>query len=323
MQRDQVGPRSAWKAQLKLHRVVHRVIGAQRQKQQVEPLGVKRRGVVAELGLRGQQGLAAVDAIDLCELDRRVANAGGKSVGQPAAAGRPDGVFDAAKTAVVHALQCAAVGVADPQFVAVVGEGHARARRRCAQRGDATQRLRGPGQRTRACAGDQLDLLFARCVAGADEAGAVGQPLAQAAARRRVAMLARRTFPQRHREELATRFERQAVTLGMQRNALQVVGHGHKAPGGLGARAGHLDGDALRLRTGRIEQPQIGAALVDDAPAVAAGISGVMLDMIGMALLVAAVAAAGPQVADAVDIVDVVQALAHPHRVAGIALDLQ
>ncbi len=238
LQRNQVGPRSARKAQLELHAVVDRVVGAQRQEVEVGALGVEGRRVVAELGLRGQHGAGGARRRDLAQLDRRVSRTGGERIGHPAAAGRPDRVLDAPVFAVIGQHEAAGVDIAHPQLVAVVGDGHPAALRRSAQRGDVAQ---VPGQLAHGVGTVNLDAFFAAGVAGRHQGLPIGQPLAQAAARPRHAMPLHGAFPQRHREDLAARFERQAVAVGMELHALQVIGRRDEAARRLRACARHLD----------------------------------------------------------------------------------
>ena len=96
-------------------------------------------------------------------------------------------------------------------------------------------------------------------------------------------MAVHRAFPQRHGEDLSARFQRQAVSFGVQLHAVQVLGHGHETARGLGAAAGHVDLEPLAAILRRVEQPQLGAALVDDAFAVAGGMAGVEVGVVGVA----------------------------------------
>ena len=323
LQGDQIGPGRARKAQLELHAVVDRIEGSHREEIQVLALGVEGRGVVAKLGLGGQQGAPRTRRPNLAQLDRGVARAAGIGVGEPAAAGRPDRVFDAAEGAVVDAVDRAAGDIANPEFVAVVGHREPAALRRGAQGRDATEHVGSPGQDARAAALVGFDALLSRRIAGRDQGLAIGQPLAQAAAGRRSALLTHRAFPQGHRVQLAPYLQRQAVTLGMQGGALQMLGCRHESAGGLRAAAWHLDVDAPAAIGPWLVQPKLGAALIRDALSVTAGMAGVEIRVVAVAAHRAAIGLAGVEVAHAFAVANEVDAAAEPHRAREVAAQLR
>ncbi len=169
--------------------------------------------------------------------------------------------------------------------------------------------------------GVQLDPLLAAGVADADQRLAVGQPLAVAIAHAvGQSVLAHGTFPQRHRERLAAHVEQGAVAGRVQLRRAHVRLGRHEAAGGLRARAGHVDVEHMVLAARGVQQPQLRGALVDDAPAVALRMAGVVLGMVGMAAQLAAVVQAGVEVAHAFGIGQEVHPLADPHRAAQVAL---
>src|SRR5688572_5183801 len=87
------------------------------------------------------------------------------------------------------------------------------------------------------------------------------------------AMLPHRAFPQREREELAAHVERHAVSGGMEVVLAEEVARRHELARRLRAVRAYVDLEALGSVARRVEQPHIGAALVDDALAVGRGIA--------------------------------------------------
>ena len=135
-------------------------------------------------------------------------------------------------------------------------------------------------------------------------------------------MAAHRAFPQRQGVELAAQFQRQAVAGGVQLHAMQVVGGRHEAARRLRARARHVDVEPDAAVLGGVEQPQLGTALVDDALAVAGGVAGVIVGVVGVAAQRAAVGRARIEVAGAFEVAQEIQALADPHRRRDVAPQL-
>jgi len=83
------------------------------------------------------------------------------------------------------------------------------------------------------------------------------------------AVLAHRAFPQRHRDQPAARFDRHAVAGRVRHHRAEVLGGGHELAPHLGSVRGRAHLDARAGAERRVEQPDLRAALVDDAPAVA------------------------------------------------------
>ena len=314
LQRDQVRPHRAREGEFELHAVVDRIERAHRQEVQVLALGIEGGGKVAELRLRRQRCRAARHVV---ELDRRVPCVGPERVGEPRAVGRPRGVFGASRVAALDQRQRACVDIAQQHFVAMVGDRDPRAGGRRLHRDDAAH---VPRHRARGAVLEYLDALLARAVAYRDERGAVGQPLPETVARTVAhAELAHAAFPQREREGLAAHVDREAVPRRMQREAAQVVAGGHELACRLRTMRGHRDVDARGAVGGGVEQPDIAAAVIDDALAVGARIAREIVVVIGVAPLVAAVGPARVQVAHALAVGDEVHALADPHRRRDVA----
>ncbi len=226
LQRDQVGPRAARKAEVEADVVVDRIEGAHRHEVEVAPVGIEGRRGIAELRL-GERRHGARRHRE--QPQRDVARVGGEGVGEPGAVGRPGEVVAAAVRAGVDGDERAALDVADPDLVAMVGERDLRADRR----GDEGADVAGvPRQRARIAAGEDDQPLLARGVARGDHRRAVGEPLAAAQSRGRRFVAARRgigrragrgvdaarrcAFPERHREQLAARDDRERVPRRMQ-----------------------------------------------------------------------------------------------------------
>ncbi len=119
LQRDQIGTRRAREAQLELHAVVHRVERADRQEVQVLSLGVERRAIVAELGLRRQHALALCNVV---QLDRAMPRIRPERIREPRAVRRPGEVLAASRVAAVDDRQLFRRDVALQHLVAMVGQ---------------------------------------------------------------------------------------------------------------------------------------------------------------------------------------------------------
>src|SRR5262245_23565258 len=72
-------------------------------------------------------------------------------------------------------------------------------------------------------------------------------------------------FPQGKRKQLAARFEREAMTRGMNPHPFDEVGGGNELARSLGAMTRHVDLHFARLIACGIEEPQPRTALIDDA----------------------------------------------------------
>src|SRR4029079_13420233 len=82
------------------------------------------------------------------------------------------------------------------------------------------------------------------------------------------AVLSNRTLPKRKGEELSPRLDGEAVSGRMHLETCEILGGVDEFARRLRAVRGHVDREARRRVLVRIEQPQVGAALIDDAPAV-------------------------------------------------------
>ncbi len=308
------GPGGAREAHLELDAVVDRVVGAQRQEVEVLAVRVERGRVVAELGIGDER--AAVRR-DLVQLDRHVPGAGGEGVGEPGAVGRPGEVVAATVDAGVDGVELAAGDVADPDLVAMVGEGDPAALRRGAHPGDVAG---VPGQDLGLVAGERDHPLLARGVAHRDQGAAVGQPLAMAhAAGIAAAVAARRALPERHAEQLAAGDQRQRVAGRMEAERFQVLAGGDELARRLGAVRGRADVELAVAVARRVEQADLRAALVDDALAVGLRVAGVERLVVGVPAQLAAVGPAGVEVADAVAVAEEPDAAGDPHRAGEVA----
>ncbi len=86
LQRDQVRPRAAGKAQLELDAVVDRIERAHRQEVEVAPFGIECRAVIAKFGLGDERARLSGEAV---ELDRGVPRGRPERIGEPGSIGRP------------------------------------------------------------------------------------------------------------------------------------------------------------------------------------------------------------------------------------------
>ena len=239
LQRDQVGPRAAREAEVEADVVVDRIEGAHRDEVEIAPFGIERRRRVAELGLGERRSSSVARARE--QLERDVARVGGEGVGEPGAVGRPGEVVAAAVLARVDGAERAALDVADPDLVAMIGERDLAADRRGDERADVAG---VPRQRARAPSGGEDDqALLARrrrsprsssCRrratgrgAGARRRRALGAGVPQRRRRGRPRRVVdaprRRAFPERHREQLAARDDRERMARGMRLEPLEVL----------------------------------------------------------------------------------------------------
>ena len=107
--------------------------------------------------------------------------------------------------------------------------------------------------------------------------------------------------------------------LRMQIEAFEEIRRGHEAPRCLRPVRRHADRDAPRGVGLGVEQPDLRAALVDDATAVAGSVARVEVGMVGVPLQAAAVGQARVQVAHALEVGQEVDAAADPHRAGDVA----
>ena len=243
-----------------------------------------------------------------------------EAVREPRAVGRPGQIVAAPGLAAVDDGERVAVQVADHDLVAMIGERDAPSLRRSAQRDDVAD---VPRQRARRFALEQLDALLAAAIADRHQRLPVVEPLSHAQpAGVVVAVLAHRAFPQREREQLAARVERDAVPGGMDVERTQMIARRHELARRLRAVRRKLRVDLGCLAARRIEDPQLGAALVGDAAPVGAGVARVEILVIGVARDAAAVGKARVEVAHAVGVGEIPDAVADPHRARDVALEL-
>src|SRR5258708_35162897 len=95
--------------------------------------------------------------------------------------------------------------------------------------------------------------------------------------------------------------------------AAQELGGRHELARRLGAMCAHLDLEPLASILGRVEEPDLGAALVHDAPAIGRCMARVVVVVVGMAAQLTAVRGAGVEVADTLVIGEGPESVAEPH----------
>ena len=218
-------------------------------------------------------------------------------------------------------VQRAGVDVADHHLVAVIGDRHPRAARCGAHRDDAAD---VPWQRARLAIANTSTRSSPRLIADGDDRRAVGEPLpVPVAPAVGDAVLAHRAFPQREREQLAARFDGEAVAGRMHLEAAEVLGRSDELARRLRPMRRHVDRRrALRVRVAGSNSQIVGAALIDDALAVGLRVARVEVVVIGVPPQVAAVGQARIQIAHAFRIGQVVDAVADPHRAGDVAREL-
>src|SRR6185437_16604461 len=122
-----------------------------------------------------------------------------------------------------------------------------------------------------------------RFVADRNERFAIREPLTVAIANAvGNAVLARSTLPQREREELATRLDGEAVARRVYGEAGEVVRGVDELARRLRARRRHVDRQSARRIRRRIEQPDVSAALIHNAPSVGLRAACVKLVVVGV-----------------------------------------
>ena len=169
-------------------------------------------------------------------------------------------------------------------------------------------------------AGERDHPLLARGVAHRDQGAAVAEPLAVAhAAGLGAGVAARRALPERHAEQLAARHQRQRVAGRMEAERLQVLAGGDEPARRLRPVRGRADLDLAVALARRVEQADLRAALVDDAPAVGLRMAGVEGLVVGVPAQLAAVGPARVEVADAVAVAEEPDPAVEPHRAGEVA----
>ena len=201
----------------------------------------------------------------------------------------------------------------------MVGDSDLLAPRRGAHRGDAPH---VPVQTAGDTALDDLEPLLARRVAHHHQRLAVGRPLPMPIAHTvGLAVLADGTFPQRKAEQLAASLHRQAVPGRMDVHRTQLFGRRHELARRLRAVRWHLDLEPPGRIVRRVEQPEVGATLIDDTPAIGLGMAGVVVVVVAVAAQITLVWQAGVEIAHALGVGKEVDAVADPHRVGQVALE--
>ncbi len=137
------------------------------------------------------------------------------------------------------------------------------------------------------------------------------------------AVLAHRAFPHRHREELAACVDGQAVAGRMHAVSVQVIGGSDELARRLRAMRRHVDVDARCPVARGVEQPDFGAALVNDARAIGLRIARVVDVVVGVPPHVGAVGPARIEVAHALRVRKKIDALADPHRAGQVSGELR
>src|SRR5208283_5102606 len=291
--------------------------GPDRQKVQESSVGIERGTVVAKLRLR-YEGTALV--CNIMQLDRTMSQRNPERVGEPGTVGGPGEIVATACVAAVDHRQFPRVEIADHYLVAVIGKRDAMALGRRAHGHDVSD---VPRHGARLPLLKDLHPFLARAVANGNEGGAIGEPLPVSQATGPVVtMLSHRALPQRKAEELAAGIERHAVTGWMHVDRTEVLGGRHEPARGLRAMRGELNIHPYATIRGRVEHPQIRAALIGNAPAVALRVASVEIVVIGMPTHVRAVGQARIQITHALGVGQVIYAATEPHRARDIARQL-
>jgi len=136
----------------------------------------------------------------------------------------------------------------------------------------------------------------------------------------RRAVLAHRAFPEREREELAAHVGHHAMAGGVQGIVAEEFGRRHELARRLGAMRPYLDFEPPARILGRVEEPDVGATLVHDAPAIGRRVARVVVVVVGMAAQLAAAGSAGVEVADTLVIGEKPDTVAEPHRAGDVSL---
>src|SRR5258708_36228836 len=102
--------------------------------------------------------------------------------------------------------------------------------------------------------------------------------------------------------------------------AARDLGGGHELARRLGAMCAPLVLEPLASILGRVEEPDLGAALVHDAPAIGRCMARVVVVVVGMAAQLTAVRSAGIEVAATLVIGEEPDAVAEPHRAGDVSL---
>ena len=144
-------------------------------------------------------------------------------------------------------------------------------------------------ERALGAVGEDVQPLLARGIAYRDEA-TIAEPAPMAEAHRiGRAVLAHGTFPEREGEELAAHTRDQAVAFGVKRIVTEKLSRWHESARRLRAVRPDFDLQAPRLVARRVVEPQVGRALIDDAPAIGCRVAGVIVLVVGMAAQIRAV----------------------------------
>ncbi len=203
----------------------------------------------------------------------------------------------------------------------MIGDGDPPAARRRAHRHHAAD---VPRQRAADAVLEHFDAFLAGRVADGDERRAVVQPLRQPIPDAvGDAELADCALPEREGEQLPARVDGEAVACRMHVVRAEVVRRRDELARRLRAMRRHLDVDPRGALRRGIEQPDVGAALIDDALAVGLRVARVEVVVIGVPAHVGSVRQARVEIADAFGIGQVVDAPADPHRARQVARELR
>jgi hypothetical protein len=166
----------------------------------------------------------------------------------------------------------------------------------------------------------QLNPVLTSLIAHHDERGTVTDPTGQPVTHPiGLTVLADGLLPQRHREQLSARFQRDGVPGRVDGVSGQVAVSRHEPAGALHPRAAQVDFDGIGRVTCGVVAPDFGRVLVDDASTVGLRAAGVVLAVVGVAAQVSAVGKAGVEVADSLVVGQEPHPVPKPHRGGEIA----
>ena len=304
-----------------MHTVVNRIEAPHGEKIQILAFRIERRGVVGPDRHGDVAGLLLLQAIDA---DDAVAPRPCEPVGEPAAVRGPIKAENRGVFAFLDELTISGFQIDQQQLAAVVGQGQFVFRRRKVQAGGpAKVEVFKNAGRVEGIGVVDLQTFFASRVRNSHETLAVRQPPRQAQARVfRSAAAARGAFKHAQREHLAARREQQPFAFFVGRVVFQVLRRGHKLAGALRARTAVAELDLAALVRFRRENVQVGARVINNAPAVGLRKAHVVVVVLGVAPQVFAGRPARIEVADTFMVTDEVNTLAKPQRPAGIAFQL-
>ena len=166
------------------------------------------------------------------------------------------------------------------------------------------------------------DRLLTLGVAEGDETLTVGEPGGKTLShRRRRTVTNRGTLPERDGDGRSPGDQRHGVALRVEVDRLQMASGGHEATCSLWAGARGTDLELGRGLLDRVEQPEIGACVVDDPPPVAAREPGVEILVVGVPLQPPAGRGDRVEIPRSLVIREEIDASADPHRVGQVPLE--